>query len=87
MLCPVIGYGQQLVSKRLDHGSQAVMTQNIVCRWFVSGLGGLFPKDWITGKPPQRGPRLPVKTRFFSLLVFVSGNLSTALTGRSTNIL
>jgi hypothetical protein len=23
-----------------------------------------FPKDWIPGKPPQRGPRLPGMTRF-----------------------
>ena len=32
-----------------------------------------FTKDWIPGKPPQRGPQLPGMTRNVVCWVFVSG--------------
>jgi len=39
-----------VVSKRLDHGSQAVMIRLYGLEVFCFGTGWLFLKDWITGQ-------------------------------------
>jgi len=38
LVCRGLFWGWLLVSKRLDHGSQAVMTQFYSLAWFASGL-------------------------------------------------
>ncbi len=78
----------------------------VACFGEASGLCGnrfchphlgprLFPKDWIPGKPPQRGPRLPGMTRnttwwtcFGLLSTFPPFHLSTPLpsTGRGDGL-